>query len=95
MSYKTEKSVCTKMPYGFDWANLYTDLGLDPVLNPITSSTWDVTNATKGNEFLNGAQTLVDISGGTLGVDVLAHNTIEIDNGTYRECKTIRIKVTG
>lgn len=94
MSLTTSMQVCAKEPFTLDWSDFYQVHGLDPATDPITSSTWEVTNGTKGAEFINGAEVSVFISGGAIGKTILAKNTIEIQNGIYRDCRTIYIGVT-
>ena len=93
MSIKTSQASCAKEPFFLDWTEFYERHGLDPNVDLITSSVWEVTNGIKGNEFINTPETGLFLSGGTVGVDILAHNTIEINGGTYADCRTLRVEV--
>ncbi|MCH9837687.1 hypothetical protein K0U83_18640 [bacterium] len=93
MSFKTSQSECGREPFGFDWTGFYTRHGLDTETNLITSSTWTVTGGTKGTEFIDTPRTSVFLEGGTVGVDMVAENEIEIDGGTYKDCRKIIIEV--
>ena len=89
MSYWTTKQECSREPFFLDWQDFYTQYGLDPLVNPITASTWEVVGGVGDVEFVNIAQTGVFLSGGTPGGAITAKNTIEILGGTYRDCRTI------
>lgn len=92
--FKTQMSACAREPFFIDWAPFFTLHGLDPDTDPITSSVWDVTGASQGVAFINGAETGVFIHSPTAD-EVIAHNTIEVGGGTYRDCRRISITVRG
>ena len=89
----TTKFACGKEPFTLEWASFFTLHGLDPQANPITSSTWEVTGGVKGNEFIDGADTAVFLSGGTVGTLLVAKNTIQVDGGTYQDCRTLYVEI--
>ena len=90
----TTQPACGREPFTFDWAPFYTRHGLDPLVDLITSSVWEVTGGVKGSEFIDGADTTVFLSGGTVGVTLIAKNTIQINGGTYQNCGTLYVEIT-
>ncbi len=90
---KTQKASCSTEPFTLDWSDFYATFGIDTATKPITSSVWVLSDGSAGAEFINAAQTTLFISGGTIGVTMTAENTIEINNGEYKDCRTIYIEV--
>lgn len=84
---------CAKEPFSIDWSAFFTVHDLDPLVSPITSSTWVVVGGVEGSSFVTGAKTGVFLSGGTAGGKITATNTIEINGGEYRDCRTLIIGV--
>lgn len=94
MSIKATMADCATEPFFLVWDAFYARHGLDPAVDLITSSTWVVTGATKGVEFIATPDTGLFLTPtvGTGGT-VLAENIIEVAGGTYRDCRTLRIEV--
>lgn len=90
---KTEKESCSKEVFGLDWTAFFEANGLTVGTDTITSSTWTLTDGTLGLEFIDGAETTVFVEGGTPGVTAVLENIIEINGGTYRDCRKIYIEV--
>lgn len=84
---------CGKEPFFLDWTEFYERHGLDPLVDLITSSVWTVTGGTGGTQFLSTPNTGIFLSGGTPGTPILAENTIQINGGTYQDCRTLRVEV--
>lgn len=93
MSIQATKSECGLEPFTLDWTELFTRHGLDPNVDLITTSTWDVTGGTKGSDFIATPDTTVVLSGGTIGGSIQAKNTIEINGGAYRDCRTLSVSI--
>ena len=90
----TVKADCAREPFTLDWADFYATYNIDVATTPITSSVWTISDGVKGREFIDGMTTTLTIDGGTQGVILAAENTIEINGGEYRDCRTIYIEVT-
>lgn len=93
MTIKTKQTECGREPFFLDWSEFYDRHGLDPAVDLITSSVWEVTGGTGGTEFLTTPETGIFLSGGTVGAAILAKNTIQINGGTYQDCRTLRVEV--
>ncbi len=89
----TQKMACSREPFTVDWSNFYEKFNIDVAIKPITSSVWHLSDGVKGAEFVSSALVTVFIDGGTPGVVLTAKNTIEINGGEYRDCRTIYIEV--
>lgn len=92
----TIKSECDRGPFTFDWSDFYVKLGLDPNTNPITSSVWliDSGDGVLGAEVVLTPQTSVFLDGASVvGNVTVLENSIEIQNGTYKNCQKLFIKV--
>ena len=93
----TTKSECDRGPFTFDWSDFYDKLGLDPNTDPITSSVWaiDSGSGVLGAEVVASPQTSVFLDDAdVVGETTVLENTIEIQNGVYRNCQKLYIKVT-
>jgi hypothetical protein len=95
MSLKTTKPACSVEPFTLDYAPFYSRHGLDPLVDLITSSVWEVIGGAKGAEGVATPKTSVFLDGGTVGSLLIAKNTIQINGGTYQTCGTLHIRVTG
>lgn len=91
---KTQKQSCSKELFGLDWSDFFTKNGLDPLVDAITSSTWTLTSGTKGSEFVATPETSLFIEGGSPGTTINAENTVEVNGGAYRDCRTLFIEVS-
>ncbi len=89
----TKKAECSTEPFTLDWTDFYARHNIDSSLKLITSSTWTVTDGTKGAEYIATPQTTLTIIGGTPGVTLVAENTIEINGGEFRDCRKLYIEV--
>ena len=90
---KTDKNACSTEPFTLDWTDFFTELGVDPIANPITTSVWTLTGVTGGAEVLDGVKTSIILSGGVVGVDATAKNTVTIGSLGYGECHTLYIAI--
>ncbi len=90
---KTQKASCSTEPFTIEWSDFFTTFGIDVNAKPITSSVWVLSEGATGVEFVNGTQTTVFINGGTVGTPMTLENTIEINSGEYKDCRTIYIEV--
>ena len=92
---KSTKQACSKEPFTLDWTDFFLLVGLDPLSDPITSSVWTLVGGVVSQvEQVNGPKTTILLSGGVVGTDVTLTNTIELANGTYKDCRTIYITIT-
>ncbi len=90
----TVKQACSKELFGVDWTAFFNANSLVPGTDLITSSQWVLSGGVRGLEFVNDAVTSIYIEDGTTGETIAAENIIEINNGDYRDCRTIYIRVT-
>ena len=93
---KTTASICFKEVFTFDWTDFYAKQGLDISSNLITSSVWAVTgNGVGGATAINSPETSIAIEadGASVGDVVTAKNTIQIDDGTYQDCRMLFITI--
>ena len=91
---RTQRADCAFGPITFDWTDAYVRLGLDPGVDLITSSTWELTGSgSLGAESIATPETTVYVDGGTAGEVMVLENTIEIANGTARDCQKLYIEV--
>ena len=90
---RTHKRSCSREPFTFDWRDFFSEIGIDVVLNPITSSTWILSDGTLGPENVIGSKSTAIVDGGTPGDIIELKNIIEINGGEYRDCATLHIEV--
>ena len=93
MTIKTKMSECGREPFTIDWSEFFTRHGLTVGTDTITASAWVVTGGTKLSDSIIGADTPVFIEAVSAGQTVFAKNTIEINGGAYRDCRTLAIEV--
>ena len=91
----TTKQACSKEPFSLDWSAFYALIGLDPRVNQISSSVWVITGGVSIDlESNSGGVTTALVSGGTVGETATIKNTIQVDGGTYKDCRTITLAIT-
>lgn len=90
---KTSMPDCGVEPFTLDYTDFYDEHELDVGTDLITSSTWVVTNGTGSGDFVNTPKTTITLSGATLGITIVAKNTIEINGGALKTCATLYVDI--
>jgi hypothetical protein len=94
MIIETTKNDCAVEPFTMDWADVYQQLGLDAVADPITASSWSGAGLTVGADSFTDLITTALISGGTIGTAATLENTIVIASLGYTFCQKFDITIT-
>jgi hypothetical protein len=93
----TTASECFKEPFTINWSSFYSELNLDMNTCLITSSTWQLISGpgVLGANSIDTPETTVNIeaSSALSGDEILVENTIQVDNGAFQDCRTLKIEV--
>jgi len=93
MIIETTKNDCSVEPFTMDWADVYQQLGLDAVTDPITSSDWTGAGVTVGAASFTDLVATAIISAGVIGTPATLENTVAIASLGLTFCQKFAITI--